>query len=272
MSLLELDDLTVRYGGLVALDEARLRVDRGSLVGLIGPNGAGKTTMIDCLTGFTPATSGHVIFDGHEVTSLPAHRRTRLGMIRTFQSLELFDDLSVRDNCRVAASDPRWWEPLADVVRPGRRPVDDALLDDTLATLGLTELAGLRPPELSHGHRKLVGIARVLVRKPDLLLLDEPAAGLDSGESQTLGRLLRGKVDNGASMLLIDHDMNLVLGICDRIYVLDFGRVIAEGTPDEIRNNPAVVAAYLGSDVDSDLEPTPESVSRSLPSIGAHTA
>ncbi|MBC7630970.1 ABC transporter ATP-binding protein [Aeromicrobium sp.] len=271
MSLLEVDSLTVRYGGLVALDEARLRVERGSLVGLIGPNGAGKTTMIDCLTGFTPATSGTVVFDGHDVTSLPAHRRTRLGMVRTFQSLELFNDLSVRDNCRVAASDPRWWEPLADVVRPGRKAVDDAVLDDTLASLGLSEFAGLRPPELSHGHRKLVGIARVLVRKPDLLLLDEPAAGLDSAESRVLGRLLRAKVDGGASMLLIDHDMNLMLGICDHIYVLDFGRVIAEGTPDEIRVTPAVVAAYLGTDAGDEDELLRESVSQSVPSTGTDT-
>ncbi|MBC7631465.1 ABC transporter ATP-binding protein [Aeromicrobium sp.] len=272
MSLLELDGLTVRYGGLAALSEARLRVERGSLVGLIGPNGAGKTTMIDCLAGFTPATSGRVIFDGHNVTSMPAHRRTRLGMIRTFQSLELFDDLSVRDNCRVAASDPRWWEPPADVVRPGRKAVDGALLDDTLASLGLTAFAGLYPPELSHGHRKLVGIARVLVRKPDLLLLDEPAAGLDSVESQALGRQLRARVDGGASILLIDHDMELVLGICDRVYVLDFGRVIAEGTPDEIRANPAVVAAYLGADAEPDVGMPPESVVPSVPSIGGATA
>ena len=272
MSLLELEDLTVRYGGLAALSEARLRVERGSLVGLIGPNGAGKTTMIDCLTGFTPATSGRVVFDGHDVTSLPAHRRTRLGMIRTFQSLELFDDLSVRDNCRVAAANPRWWEPLADVVRPGRRSVDGALLEETLESLGLSELAQLRPPELSHGHRKLVGIARVLVRNPDLLLLDEPAAGLDSGESQVLGGFLRAKVQAGASMLLIDHDMNLVLGICDRIYVLDFGRVIAEGTPDEIRANPAVVAAYLGEDAESDVGLTTESMIPPVLPTGGDTA
>ena len=272
MSLLELEALTVRYGGLVALDEASLRVERGSLVGLIGPNGAGKTTMIDCLTGFTAATSGRVLFDGTDVTSLAAHRRTRLGMIRTFQSLELFDDLSVRDNCRVAASNPRWWEPLADVVRPGRKTVGDALLDDTLASLGLAEFAALRPPELSHGHRKLVGIARVLVRKPDLLLLDEPAAGLDSDESKALGRLLRDRVDGGTSMLLIDHDMNLVLAICDRIYVLDFGRVIAEGTPEEIRGNTAVVAAYLGEDAGSEVGVSPESVIPSVSSMAGDTA
>ncbi len=254
MSLLDVEDLTVRYGGVVALNEASLRVERGSLVGLIGPNGAGKTTMIDCLTGFTPATSGRVAFDAHDVTRLPAHQRTRLGMIRTFQSLELFDDLSVRDNCRVAASNPKWWEPLADVVRPGRKGVDNELLNSTLESLGLIEFGALRPPELSHGHRKLVGIARVLVRRPDLLLLDEPAAGLDSTESHVLGRQLRARVDAGASMLLIDHDMDLVLGICDRIYVLDFGRIIAEGTPDEIRANPSVIAAYLGEDAEDEAE------------------
>jgi branched-chain amino acid transport system ATP-binding protein len=272
MSLLEVDDLTVRYGGLAALSEARLRVEPGSLVGLIGPNGAGKTTMIDCLAGFTPATSGRVIFDGHDVTSLSAHRRTRLGMIRTFQSLELFDDLSVRENCRVAAADARWWDPIADVVRPGRNAVDGGFLDDTLASLGLTEFSELHPSELSHGHRKLVGIARALVRKPDLLLLDEPAAGLDSGESGVLGRQLRSRVDDGASILLIDHDMELVLGICDRVYVLDFGRVIAEGTPDEIRANPAVVAAYLGEEVEPEMGISPESVIPSVPLIRGDTS
>ncbi len=248
MSRLEVSNLTVRYGGVAALTSVSLTIEPGTLVGLIGPNGAGKTTLIDTLTGFTAPADGRIVFDGDVITGLPPHERQRRGLVRTFQSLELFDDLTVRDNLLVAAATPDWRDPMADLVRPGRPVADDSVLDDVLDSLGLASLAQRYPPELSQGHRKLVAVARAVASRPSLMLLDEPAAGLDTEASQLLGVHLRRLVDRATSLLLIDHDMGLVLGVCDVIFVLDFGRIIATGTPVEIQKDPAVVAAYLGVD------------------------
>ena len=167
--------------------------------------------------------------------------------MRTFQSLELFEDLTVRDNLLVAADQPRWYSFLADIVRPGGgRNSAAEQVEVALAAMELEHLADIHPSELSHGQRKLIGVARALAAKPKLLLLDEPAAGLDTKESQLLGAHLRSFLDLDVSLFLIDHDMGLVLNVCDYIYVLDFGRVIAHGTPAEVRADPAVIAAYLG--------------------------
>ena len=263
--LLEAVELTVDFGGLRAVDGVSLHVPRGSLVGLIGPNGAGKTTTIDALTGFVPHR-GKVRFGGRDVSDEPPHRRARLGMARTWQSLELFDDLTVRENCRVAADRGGARSLLTDLVRPSRRR-DDRRVDWTLELLDLGPWADAHPGELPLGVRKLAAVARALsaapaahasegggrpggagaaVAGPELLLLDEPAAGLDSAESLALGAKLRVLIDEGISIFLIDHDMGLVLSVCDELYVLDFGRVIASGSPDEVRNDPRVVAAYLG--------------------------
>jgi len=247
MALLEARGLTVSYGGLHANDDIDLDCESGKLVGLIGPNGAGKTTFIDAITGFTPLTTGVVTFDGIDLADKRPNKRAAMGLVRTFQSLELFEDLSVSDNLLVAAETPRWYSFLSDIVRPGRgaaryrRQVDEAM-----DALDIADLADAHPSDLSHGQRKLIGVARALAAQPKLLLLDEPAAGLDTRESQLLGSHLRGFIDLGMSLFLIDHDMGLVLNVCDEIYVLDFGKVIAHGTPAEIRANPAVVAAYLG--------------------------
>ena len=243
--LLRTHDLTVTFGVTRANYEVSLEVEPGSLVGLIGPNGAGKTTFIDALTGFVPA-SGRIEFDGIEIHDLPAHRRARMGLGRTWQSLELFDDLTVRENLMVAAQRQTARNLLADMVRPTRRRLD-ADVDHALDLLGIGHLADLSSNEISQGHRKLVSAARALAARPRLVCMDEPAAGLDPEESRALGRRLRTLVDGGTAVLLIDHDMDLVLDVCDRIYVLEFGRVIAHGTPAQIRNDPAVVAAYLGS-------------------------
>ena len=243
--LLRTHDLTVTFGVTRANDEVSLEVEPGSLVGLIGPNGAGKTTFIDALTGFVPA-SGRIEFDGIEIHDLPAHRRARMGLGRTWQSLELFDDLTVRENLMVAAQRQTARNLLADMVRPTRHRLD-ADVDHALDLLGIGHLADLSSNEISQGHRKLVSAARALAARPRLVCMDEPAAGLDPEESRALGRRLRTLVDGGTAVLLIDHDMDLVLDVCDRIYVLEFGRVIAHGTPAQIRNDPAVVAAYLGS-------------------------
>ncbi|GAB05940.1 ATP-binding cassette domain-containing protein [Gordonia amarae] len=223
--ILEVDRVGVRYGAVTAVDDAGFDVREGEIVGLIGPNGAGKTTLMDAISGFTPAT-GDIRLDGIGIGGLPPHRRARAGLGRTFQDIELYDELTVAENVMVGGSDT-----------------------GVLARLGIADLAQVPASDLSQGQRQLVSVARILAGAPRLALLDEPAAGLDSSESRWLGERLRAARDSGVTMLLVDHDMDLVLSICDRIIVLDLGKVIATGTPDDIRNNPAVVGAYLGTPV-----------------------
>jgi branched-chain amino acid transport system ATP-binding protein len=219
-------------------------VRSGALVGLIGPNGAGKTTFIDALTGFTPYR-GSVSLAGRSLDGRAAHERTRLGLVRTFQSVELFDDLDVEGNLSVAAARPSWWSVCADLVRPGRA----ADVSRAVELAGIEHLVGRSTGELSEGERKLVGLARALASGPLVLLLDEPAAGLDTGESRALGARLRAIVDSGVACVLVDHDMGLVLGSCDEVHVLDHGQLIASGVPAAVAADERVVAAYLGSGV-----------------------
>ena len=235
--------LSVRFGGVRAVDEADVEVEEGQLVGLIGPNGAGKTTFVDAITGFVRYT-GRAELDGRDLVGMPPHARARRGLARTWQSTELFDDLTVRENLMVAAERPSWLALAAELV--GRPAGDDAATDEALELLAIGSLADAMPGELTQGQRKLVGVARAIAMRPRLLCLDEPAAGLDTHESEELGRRLRQIADGGTATLLIDHDMGLVLTICDRIVVLEFGKVIAAGTPDEVRRDPLVVKAYLG--------------------------
>ncbi|MEV5968107.1 ABC transporter ATP-binding protein [Kribbella sp. NPDC051952] len=242
-------DLTVRYGGVVANDQVCLQVDPGQIVGLIGPNGAGKTSFIDAVSGFTGCT-GEIELAGTAFGSLPAHRRARLGLARTWQSIELFRDLSVYENALVAAHRFSIRRLLADLVRPGREEADSHVWA-ALDLVGLRDLAHRRTEELSLGQRKLLGVARALAARPKILLLDEPAAGLDVEESKELGDRLRDVVAEGISVLLVDHDMGLVLEVCDQVYVLEFGKVIAHGEPNRVRTDPAVIAAYLGSGADT---------------------
>ena len=244
-TLLEVSQLSVDFGGLRANDNIDLTVDHGEIVGLIGPNGAGKTTFVDALTGFVPST-GSITFDGRAIEDLPAHRRTRLGLGRTWQSLELFDDLTIRENLEAAAQRQSVKSFLLDLIRPNR-PTPGGQVDLAMDTLGIAHLADRYPTEISQGRRKLTSAARALAGRPKLICMDEPAAGLDNAESAELAHDLRAIIDAGISILLIDHDMNLVLEVCDRIHAIDFGRKIAEGSPAEIRRDPAVVAAYLGT-------------------------
>jgi branched-chain amino acid transport system ATP-binding protein len=249
--LLETVDLTVRYGGVVAVDRLNLRVEEGSIVGLIGPNGAGKTSFIDALTGLT-AAQGAVNFGGRDLAPLPAHRRAKAGLVRTWQSIELFEDLTVRENLQVAAESESRFDLIVDLVRPNSRRVLRAseAVDQALAVLDLSEQAARFPTELSQGDRKLVGVARALAARPRLVCMDEPAAGLNSDESQAFGRRLRGIVDQGTSILLVDHDMGLVFEVCDYLFVINFGQLLAHGPAAEIRNDPSVVEAYLGGGVE----------------------
>ncbi|CAB4907494.1 MAG: ATP-binding cassette domain-containing protein [Actinobacteria bacterium] len=242
--LLEVSDLTVNFGGLRALDDVSLSVSPGRLVGLIGPNGAGKTTAIDALTGFVSA-QGSIQFAGERIDHLPAHERARKGLVRTFQSLELFEDLDVRQNLVVGLRGRGIVKSLIDAVTP-QRTVSAPIIDEVLVNLGIEDLAERLPKDLSQGQRKLVAVARALVAQPKLVLLDEPAAGLDSSESIEFGKSLRHLVDDGLTVLLVDHDMSLVLEVCDDLYVLEFGRIIASGPPNQVRSDPQVIAAYLG--------------------------
>jgi branched-chain amino acid transport system ATP-binding protein len=242
--LLEVHELTVRHGGLVALDGVSLDVEAGQIVGLIGPNGAGKTTFIDTLTGFTTPIDGRIRFDGVDITRARPHRRSQAGLVRTFQSLELFDDLSVRDNLLVAAHTPTVWSTITDVLWPKSHDTTDT--HRVLELLGLLPVADRLPVELSNGERHVVALGRALVSSPRLVLLDEPVAGLDPAETAELAARLHRLPDAGTSVLVVDHDMSLIMGVCDVVHVLDFGRLIASGAPDEVRADPEVVAAYLG--------------------------
>ena len=242
--VLKATGISVRFGGVHAVDAVDLEVGEGQLVGLIGPNGAGKTTFIDAISGFV-RSDGTVELDGADLTRLPPHARARRGLARTWQSIELFDDLSIGENLLVASHRPPTWKTVLETVSvPGDASAEVA---PALRLLGLGEVADRMPTELSQGQRKLAGIARALVAKPRVVCLDEPAAGLDTVESEALGARLRALADDGQAMLLVDHDMGLVLGICDEVVVLEFGHVIARGAPDVVRNDPQVIGAYLGS-------------------------
>jgi branched-chain amino acid transport system ATP-binding protein len=241
--VLKATGVSVSFGGVHAVVDVDLDVGPGQLVGLIGPNGAGKTTFIDAISGFVRAR-GRVELGGEDITSLPPHARARRGLARTWQSIELFDDLTVAENLLVASLEPSMWRTLRETIALGH--IDSTEIDAALELLGLEAVADENPSELSQGQRKLVGLARALVAKPLLLCLDEPAAGLDTHESEQLGRQLRNLVDGGQAMLLVDHDMGLVLDICDEVVVLEFGKVIARGAPDAVRREQRVISAYLG--------------------------
>ena len=236
--------VSVSFGGVHALVDVDLEVAEGRLVGLIGPNGAGKTTFIDAITGFV-RSRGRVELTGKDVSRLAPHERARSGLARTWQAGELFDDLTVGENLAVASERPSVWATAREVL--GKVSANGAAVRDALTVVGLEAARDKLPSQLSQGDRKLVGVARALAAGPDVVCLDEPAAGLDAAESEQLGRRLRQVVQRGTAMLLVDHDMSLVLSVCDWIVVLEFGEVIATGTPDDVRRDRRVVEAYLGS-------------------------
>jgi branched-chain amino acid transport system ATP-binding protein len=253
---LEVSDVSVRFGGLLALDHVSLTVPARGIVGLIGPNGAGKTTLFNCITGFLRPTTGRVVLFGQDVGGWPPHRRARLGVGRTFQRLELFASLTVKENLVVAyeshvsrgglMSDLLALPPSIET-----RAQAEERAEAVLARVGLTDFAEARAGDLPVGLSRLVELGRALCTDPHLLLLDEPSAGLSREESARLSRLIRVLRDEeGRSLLVVEHDMAFVLGLCDQVSVLDFGRLLAEGTPDEIRRDTSVQAAYLGEEFD----------------------
>ena len=256
---LTVDGLRVSFGPVVAVDDVSLEVRPGEVVGLIGPNGAGKTTFIDAVTGFCPAAGGEIRLDGERIDRLNATRRARLGIRRSFQSLELFEDISVEENIRAGSdlrASRRSW--LTDLLWPGHHDLPSPAVA-AVHEFELEPLLAQTPEELPYGKRRLVGIARTVASGPSIVLLDEPAAGLDENESAELAHLIRRLAsDRNMGVLLVEHDMNLVMSTCDRVVVVDFGRVIASGSPDEVRRDPAVREAYLGEQAPADETPVEE--------------
>jgi sulfate-transporting ATPase len=269
---LEVRGISVRFGGVTAVDDVSFRVVPGEVVGLIGPNGAGKTTLLDVITGFTRQQAGTVLLDGTDVTAWRPERRARAGIARSWQAVELFDELTVRDNLLVAEESRSLGNYLRDLVRR-RRPTLSAFGESIVDDLGLRAVLDQRPDTLSLGLIKLVGIARTIISNPGVILLDEPAAGLDNEESRELAVLIRGiATRHRVAVVLIEHDMALIANSCDRVVVLDFGRKIADGTPDEIQNDTAVVTAYLGEPPAPTTPAGPEAAPTPIPAPTAEPA
>jgi branched-chain amino acid transport system ATP-binding protein len=240
VALLDVNDVTVRFGGNVAVQDVSLVAEAGRIHGLIGPNGAGKTTLFNVINGLQNPNRGRVAIDGEDITRLPPYKRARKGMARTFQRLELFGALTVRENIQVAAGIRNRWG------KTGEQPA--ATAKRLISTVGLEAMADVRADALPTGQARLVELGRALATRPRLLLLDEPAAGQTESETEHFAEILRELAAEDIGILLVEHDMQLVMNVCEHIYVLDFGRLMAAGAPHQIRNNPAVLTAYLGSE------------------------
>ena len=232
-AILETFNLTKRFKGLTAVDRLDLRVNRSEIHGLIGPNGSGKSTTINLLTGFLSPSEGEIRLEGKNVQFLSAHRRARLGLVRTFQEPSVFASLTVEENLRIAASHAEGKGTAFEV-------------GETLALIGLLPKKNMAAGNLSYGEQKLLDVARVSLLQPSVLLLDEPGAGLSGPEKEKLLVLIKKLKKRGCAILFSEHDVGFVMGVCDRITVLNFGSKICEGTPEEVRRNPQVIEAYLG--------------------------
>ena len=244
--ILSTEGVTVRFGGNTALSDMSVDAIEGVVTGLIGPNGAGKTTCFNVITGLLPPTSGRVVLDGTDVSAMPPHKRARRGLARTFQRLELFTSLTVRDNIRVAGEIRNTWKLV------GGRTNAAADAERIIDLVGLRSVADREVSEIPTGTARVVELGRALMTRPKVLLLDEPASGQTEEETEAFGQLLiKLAREDGLAILLVEHDMALVMDICDRLFVLDFGVIIASGTPAEIRSNRTVLDAYLGSDSES---------------------
>jgi branched-chain amino acid transport system ATP-binding protein len=239
MANLSVSSVTVRFSGNVAVNSVDLTAESGCVTGLIGPNGAGKTTLFNVITGLLQPTAGRVTLDGEDITKLSPYKRARKGLARTFQRLELFSALTARENIRVAADIHKGWSH--------QRHSPDTVADSIIERIGLTDVADIRVDSLPTGQGRLIELGRALATNPQVLLLDEPAAGQDDSETDRFAALLRELAAEGMAVLLVEHDVALVMEVCEQIHVLDFGEIIAFGPPEEIRVNDAVLAAYLGT-------------------------
>jgi branched-chain amino acid transport system ATP-binding protein len=252
-TVLDIDNLMVNFRGLVAVDHVSFQVAAGTVHGLIGPNGAGKTTCFNLISGLIPPTSGHVRLNDAVLDGLPSWKRTGAGLSRTFQNIRMFQEMTVRENV-MTGMQTRLHASLPEILsRLGRFRAEEraarARADELLAFVGLAASADRRAGDLSYGDQRRLEIARAVASDPKVLMLDEPAAGMNPTETRELVELLLKLKRGGLTLLLVEHDMHFVMSLCDRITVLNFGRKIAEGGPREIRENPAVIEAYLGAKV-----------------------
>ncbi|MEQ8371019.1 MAG: ABC transporter ATP-binding protein [Alphaproteobacteria bacterium] len=249
MAILEVSHLSKRFGGLTAIDDLSFSVEAGEIRGLIGPNGAGKTTTFNVLSGFYSPTAGRIVYDGRDVAGMKSSRIAELGLVRTFQATTVFQEMTVLDNILVGRHIAARSNVLSAVLgldhARQKRARDEAL--EVLEFIGLAERETELAANLPHGLQKALGMAVALAARPKLLLLDEPFAGMNPEETQVMMGLVRKVRDGGVTMLLVEHDMQAVMGLCDLITVLNFGRLLTEGKPDAIRNHPQVIEAYLGS-------------------------
>ena len=248
--MLKLEDLTIRFGGLTAVDNVSTHVKKGEIFGLVGPNGAGKTTTFNMISGYYAPTSGKVIFDGKEIQGRPQYEINREGIARTYQNINLFNKMTVLENCMIGCH-PRMKANLFDAVfnTKRRRQEDEQAREKCREILKFMELSHREEQlakNLSYGEQRRLEIARALVSDPKLLLLDEPAAGMNNSEKVELTEMIRKIRDMGITILLVEHNMKLVMAVCDRICVLNFDKKLAEGTPDYIQNHEGVINAYLG--------------------------
>jgi branched-chain amino acid transport system ATP-binding protein len=253
MSVLELRELSIRFGGLQALDDLSMRINEWEIVGLIGPNGAGKTTAFNCVTGFYRANRGRVLYRGEDVTNVPPHRKAAMGFGRTFQNVGMVKSTTALENLKTAQHASAGYDVLSALLgAPSARQREKELTakaDAILELLGLEQVRDMQVGGLSYGTLKLLELGCALATDPDILLLDEPSSGMGPEEAEELGdRLLALRRELGLTMLLIEHHVPLVTRVCDYVYVLNFGQLLAEGVPADIKNHPDVVAAYLGGE------------------------